>query len=317
MSKVLSVFICVLIIALFAGCSGAGNNSATQSDSPIVGTVTPGTIGPYSVDSIEVYHNFLLAARAYAIDGIMTYDMTDSYGSSLNNALRNRNFGHMERYYIPSWLPEELTISHINFHNEVVSFQFDSDGFITFTWWLGANAKNHLNERIELFGLRPVVGIEGLYYYDHFPSVRSYHWIQDGYMFRLEIPLRVIEEHSHPNDGFGRADEAPVGDSIAALVMGSALAVELVDGERYVPPRGIEIIAPAEDIAVGETLALTARVLPGNATIDAVFWNSSNNNNATVTQNGVVTRVGMGTATITARTVGGNLAATFVLGRAS
>ena len=96
--------------------------------------------------------------------------------------------------------------------------------------------------------------------------------------------------------------------------MNSARAVELVDGEHYIPPTSIEIVAPAEDIAVGENLLLTANVLPDNATIDAVIWSSSDNNVAIVSQNGVVARIGEGTATITARTLDNNITATFVLG---
>ena len=314
MKRILSLLTCALvIITLFAGCSGAESNSHAGV------TVTSGTFPPFFVDSVEEFHNLLLAARAYASDGIMTHGMTDSCGRSLNNAIRNRTFGDMERYYIPSWLPEELTISRIHFSSGIVSFGFDVDGVasdqINFTWWLGANADRLLNEMIGMHGLEPAVGVEGLYYYDFdHGHIRSYHWIQDGYVFRLNIPVRLITRHAHQNDGFGRAGEAPVGDSIAYLVMNSALAVELVDGQPYVPLTGIEINAPEADIEVGETLALTANISPANVTIDAVIWSSSGNSVATVTQDGVVTRVGDGTATITARTVDGNLAATFELG---
>ena len=132
--------------------------------------------------------------------------------------------------------------------------------------------------------------------------------------FRISIPLWIIEEHGHPNDGFGAGGAgAALGDSIADLVMGSALPVELVDGQQYVPPTGIEIAGARTDIAVGESLALTANVSPENATIDAVIWSSRDNSVAIVTQDGVVTRVGEGTTTISARTLDGHLTATFLL----
>ena len=60
---------------------------------------------------------------------------------------------------------------------------------------------------------------------------------------------------------------------------------------------------------MGETVTLTAAVLPGDATNRNVTWSSSNNAVASVT-NGVVTAVGKGTATITVTTVDGGKTAT-------
>ena len=60
----------------------------------------------------------------------------------------------------------------------------------------------------------------------------------------------------------------------------------------------------------GETLQLTATVAPSNANNNAVTWTSSNTNVATVSNNGLVTAKGRGTATITATTTDGtNLSA--------
>ena len=56
-----------------------------------------------------------------------------------------------------------------------------------------------------------------------------------------------------------------------------------------------------------ETFSLKATVLPSNATDKIVVWSSSNPKVATV-QNGVITAVGGGTATITAKTSDGKLA---------
>ena len=58
------------------------------------------------------------------------------------------------------------------------------------------------------------------------------------------------------------------------------------------------------------TLTLTATVAPDNATNRAVTWASSNSTVATVDQNGVVTAVAPGTATITVTTVDGGFTAT-------
>ena len=58
------------------------------------------------------------------------------------------------------------------------------------------------------------------------------------------------------------------------------------------------------------TLTLTATVAPDNATNKAVNWTSSDSTVATVDQNGVVTAVDRGTATITVTTEDGNYTAT-------
>ena len=333
MNKILSVLICALMImALFSGCSGAVNNSPTTA---------PLSMVPISVDSIEEFHNLALASRAHANHGIMPHNMTGSNAwSGLNLAIHDRIFGDAERYYMPSWLPERFTLNSISFHSSSVAFRFRADDFdqsqwnvheyllgnqITFIWYREVNAESLLSEMIEWLSLGPVVGVAGLDYYDfaavcnpYINLTRSYHWIQGGYVFRLSIPLWIIEEHGHPNDGFGRAGRAaPLGDSIADLIMGSALAVELVDGVYYVPPTGIEIVAPGEeDMEIGESLDLTANVFADNATIDAVIWSSSDHDVAIVSQCGIVTRVGEGNATITARTLANNLTATFELGGA-
>jgi len=55
-----------------------------------------------------------------------------------------------------------------------------------------------------------------------------------------------------------------------------------------------------------ETFTLTANVYPSNATNKAVSWSSSDENIATVDQNGVITAISKGTATITATAQDGN-----------
>ena len=58
---------------------------------------------------------------------------------------------------------------------------------------------------------------------------------------------------------------------------------------------------------VDDTVELNALVLPYNAINKSVVWSSSNEEVATVDQNGKVTAIGFGNATITARTVAGSL----------
>lgn len=71
----------------------------------------------------------------------------------------------------------------------------------------------------------------------------------------------------------------------------------------------IELNKPTAELKIGETLTLTATVLPETATDNTVTWTSSNESVATVV-NGLVTAVAAGKATITAKTNdGSNLAA--------
>ncbi len=62
--------------------------------------------------------------------------------------------------------------------------------------------------------------------------------------------------------------------------------------------------------AVGETVQLTATVLPENADNKAVVWTSFNPGIATVSGNGLVTAVAQGTTTIMVQTVDGGMTAT-------
>ena len=66
-------------------------------------------------------------------------------------------------------------------------------------------------------------------------------------------------------------------------------------------------------LAIGRTRRLTATVLPEDATNRAVTWTSSNNNFATVDNNGLVTAVATGTATITVTTADGGKTKTCVV----
>ena len=72
----------------------------------------------------------------------------------------------------------------------------------------------------------------------------------------------------------------------------------------------IELSTTATSIVQGGTLQITATVLPGNASIKSVTWASNNPAVATVDENGTVTALSAGTATITAMTTdGSNLSA--------
>lgn len=66
------------------------------------------------------------------------------------------------------------------------------------------------------------------------------------------------------------------------------------------PVSSASLSSNAETIVVGDTLTLTATVLPSDATYPAVTWSSSNTHVATADQTGNVTAIAPGSATITA-----------------
>lgn len=75
-----------------------------------------------------------------------------------------------------------------------------------------------------------------------------------------------------------------------------------------VPVTGVTLNKTSTSLYVGDTETLTATVEPSDATNKTVTWTSSNPSVATV-ENGVVTAVGAGTATITVTTVDGGFTA--------
>ena len=76
-----------------------------------------------------------------------------------------------------------------------------------------------------------------------------------------------------------------------------------------VPVTGVTLNKTSTSLYVGETAQLTATVLPDNATNKNVTWSTSDPSVATV-ENGTVTAVGRGTATITVTTEDGTKTAT-------
>ena len=76
-----------------------------------------------------------------------------------------------------------------------------------------------------------------------------------------------------------------------------------------VPVTGVSLNKDSTSLTVGGTETLTATVKPEDATNKAVTWTSSNSTVATVDQNGVVTAVAPGAATITVTTADGSFTA--------
>ncbi|MDE7357481.1 MAG: Ig-like domain-containing protein, partial [Bacteroidales bacterium] len=72
---------------------------------------------------------------------------------------------------------------------------------------------------------------------------------------------------------------------------------------------GVSLDKTAEELTVGDELALVATVLPENATNKACTWASSNTEVASVSETGVVKALAVGETTITVSTVDGNFTA--------
>ena len=87
------------------------------------------------------------------------------------------------------------------------------------------------------------------------------------------------------------------------------LSVRPVYGDR-VGVTGVSLNKTSLSLNIGETFTLSATVTPSNAAEKSVSWTSSNTGVATVDQNGKVTAVKAGTATITVRTTDGSYTAT-------
>lgn len=98
------------------------------------------------------------------------------------------------------------------------------------------------------------------------------------------------------NDGkevlvtYTRIDKAPAKATLVITVASSDVAVTEV-----------KITSTVTEVTAGETITLTAEVLPADATDKTITWTSSNTAIATVDSTGKVTGVAAGTATITAK----------------
>lgn len=92
---------------------------------------------------------------------------------------------------------------------------------------------------------------------------------------------------------------------------GKAFALYINSGDTHTPVASVTIDqSEALMTAAGETLKLSATVLPEDASETSVTWSSSDEAVATVSDDGTVTAAANGTALITATTVEGNFSAT-------
>ena len=90
--------------------------------------------------------------------------------------------------------------------------------------------------------------------------------------------------------------------SIGSQYTGGSATLKRIQATEYVQAETVTVSAPDDkaEVLLGSTLQLTATVAPDNAFDKTVTWSTSDAETATVDEQGVVTGVKVGTATITA-----------------
>lgn len=104
----------------------------------------------------------------------------------------------------------------------------------------------------------------------------------------------------------------PTEQKVHAICYGAGYDREVFFGAETVAVTGVTLSTASGTLNPGGSTTLTATVAPSNATNKTVLWSTSNSSVATV-NNGTVTAVGVGTATITATTQDGGFTATYAL----
>ncbi|MGI6726501.1 MAG: Ig-like domain-containing protein [Christensenellales bacterium] len=116
---------------------------------------------------------------------------------------------------------------------------------------------------------------------------------------------------SSSNTGIAAVDQS---GKVTAVAPGTAgITVKTADGEKTatcavnvdVPVTGVELNKTATTLVVGGSETLTATIVPPDALYKAVTWSSDKPGVASVDQNGKVTAVAPGAATITVKTEDG------------
>lgn len=149
-----------------------------------------------------------------------------------------------------------------------------------------------------------------------------------AFQFSTDGGTNWSAEVTQANDGNKTAHDIQVGVTIPANANGfrvvrragtstmvNSITLTLGEGGSVTPPdpvsvTGVSLNKNATTIAIGASETLTATITPANADNQAVTWSSDNTAIASVDQNGKVTGVSAGTATITVTTQDGNKTAT-------
>lgn len=269
-------------------------------------------------------------------DGTMLYSNTEEGYNSSYVVLPGEETGTPLYDYIKSFSPEAADWMVENMTHEIEVYDWDTGEFVSGTEFITGRACTSFDQRVFVTCEQNMWDYETdafvFSYLITFP-VRSIELSATS----LELPVTYSEKLTATvtpaNATLGNNVEWDVENVDVALVynglvtgvsVGETDLMAICDGKTAVcklkvVPLGDDVIAATSitldkkeaDMKVGETLTLTATVLPDDATNKVVSWETSSETIATVDQNGVVTALNVGDVVITATTTDGtNLTAT-------
>ena len=124
----------------------------------------------------------------------------------------------------------------------------------------------------------------------------------------INIPLNLHKDIPLPGT-FCREDNPDIIYTSLPTAQTSSFIIVKVN----IPTTGVTVTPTNQTINVGNTFTITPTVTPDNATDKSIIWTSSDDTIATVDDNGTVTALMEGTATITATTNDGGFTASCVI----
>ncbi|MDW7657352.1 MAG: Ig-like domain-containing protein, partial [Bacillota bacterium] len=125
----------------------------------------------------------------------------------------------------------------------------------------------------------------------------------------LSLSAVALEGSSQLNGDLGMVSVNPGANTfrvtVNGILSGQSRDYTLQVNRSYIPVTGVWLNYGAVNFPVGNSMAITANILPGNATDPRVTWSSSDSNIASVSQSGIITGLAAGDAVITACTTDG------------
>ena len=143
-----------------------------------------------------------------------------------------------------------------------------------------------------------------------FVSVAELQTLVENAKTKLATLTEESAEYTALSNAITSAESLLAGESTTAEAIASV--TEAINNAMPASVTGISLDKSEFLLVVGNTKTITATVTPENASNKSVSWDSSDESVATV-ENGVVTAVGKGTATITATTTDGGKTASCVV----
>ena len=132
----------------------------------------------------------------------------------------------------------------------------------------------------------------------------AYEWYKDGQPLAApdEPTLKATEAGSYTVKVWAKLDGRPVSEPLESA------AVTLVMRDPPVPDAGLTLDKTSLSLSPGQTAGLKATLSPADATYKVIFWTSSDEAVAAVSDSGVVTALAEGKATITVQSWYGSTA---------